>query len=235
MYQQLSQNGDICSLIICMNCLLAAATVKEITPFLDHYRKAQPKWASGLTIDVLITGIGLTATAYCLAKQFGLKRPDLVIQAGVAGCFDRSIPLGTVLAIKQDSIADESVVELKKLKTLFNLKLVPQNQAPYKNGWLVNPGTALLKKSGLKPVNGISVNQITTSSRVIQFYKDEFNPVTESMEGAALHYVCLMEKVPFLQIRAVSNYIGERNKRNWNMKDSINNLNIELVSLLGKL
>lgn len=216
-----------------MNCLLVAATVKEITPFLDHYRKTQQKGASDLTIDVLITGIGLTATAYSLTKQFALKRPDRVIQAGVAGCFDKSIPLGTVLAIKQDTIADESVVELKKLKTLFNLELVPQNQAPYKNGWLVNPGTALLKRSGLRPVNGISVNQITTSRQVIQFYKDEFNPVTESMEGAALHYVCLMEKIPFLQLRSISNYIGERNKKNWNMMDSIQNLNEKLITIIN--
>ena len=218
-----------------MDCLLAAATAKEIIPFLDRFGKAQQRWPSGLSIDVLITGIGLTATTYSLTKQFSLKRPDLVIQAGVAGCFDKSIPFGTVLAIKQDAIADESVVELKKLKPLFNLKLVPQNRAPYKNGWLVNPGTVLFKKSQLKPVKGISVNQITTSNRAIRFYKDEFNPVTESMEGAALHYVCLLEKIPFLQIRSVSNYIGERNKKKWNMKDSIDNLNIELVSLLGKL
>lgn len=55
------------------------------------------------------------------------------------------------------------------------------------------------------------------------------------MEGAALHYVCLMEKVPFIQIRAVSNYIAERNKKNWNMKSSIINLNTELIRLLDHL
>ncbi len=44
-----------------------------------------------------------------------------------------------------------------------------------------------------------------------------------------------MEKIPFLQIRSVSNYIGERNKKKWNMKESIINLNNELTSLLYKL
>ena len=34
---------------------------------------------------------------------------------------------------------------------------------------------------------------------MIKFYRDVFDPVTESMEGAAhLHYVCLMENVPFV-------------------------------------
>jgi futalosine hydrolase len=57
------------------------------------------------------------------------------------------------------------------------------------------------------------------------------------MEGAAFHYVCLTEKVPFLQLRAVSNYVGERNKKNWNIKLAIENLNkatIEVLHLLQK-
>jgi len=215
-----------------MNCLLIAATAKEIAPFLVHYRNTQEQFLADRNIDVLVTGIGLTATAYHLTRQLQLKRPDLVIQAGVAGCFDNSIPLGTVLATKQDTIADESVIELKKLKTLFDLKLVPQDQFPFSKGWLVN-NTALLKKYKLKAVRGISVNQITTSKEMIRIYRKEFNPVTESMEGAAMHYICLMEKIPFLQLRAVSNYIGERNKKNWNMIDSIQTLNEKLITIIN--
>lgn len=218
-----------------MNCLLVAATVKEIAPFLDYYRTTENEWHTALSLDVLITGIGLTATTYHLTKHFSIKHPDLVIQAGVAGCFDKEIPLGSVLAIKKDAIADESVVELKKLRTLFDLQLISQNQFPYKKGWLINPGNELVKKSKLKAVKGISVNQVTTSKQMIQFYKDKFAPVTESMEGAALHYTCLMEKIPFLQIRSISNYIGERNKKNWKMKESIINLNKEVIRLLQNI
>ena len=218
-----------------MNCLLAAATTKEITPFIKHIRESKKLFHIDLNIDILITGIGLTATTYHLTKQFGIKRPDLVIQAGVAGSFDKKITPGNVVVIKQDTIADESVVELKKLKTLFDLKLVPQNKTPYTNGWLINPDKILLKRTKLQPVKGISVNQITTSPKMIGFYKDHFSPVTESMEGAALHYTCLLEKIPFLQIRSISNFIGERNKKNWNLKDAITNLNFELIRLLESL
>ena len=45
------------------------------------------------------------------------------------------------------------------------------------------------------------------------------------MEGAALHYTCLMEKIPFIQLRSISNYIAERDKTKWDMKRSIINLN----------
>lgn len=212
-----------------MNCLIVAATAIELTPFLEYYKTTAKK-----NIDVLVSGIGLTATTYTLSKQIQIKRPDIIIQAGVGGCFDTTIPLGSVLAIKQEAIADQSVIELDRLKTLFGLKLVPQNQYPFLKGWLVNK-SGMLKKINLKKVKGISVNEITTSAKKIKFYKETFNPVVESMEGAALHYVCLMEKIPFLQIRSVSNYIAERNKKNWNMKESIINLNRELIRLLQNI
>ena len=216
-----------------MNCLVVAATPIEIRPFLEGLRETRGNMP-GKEVDVLITGIGLTATTYSLTGQFRIKRPDLVIQAGVGGCFDESVPLGTVLAVRQEAIADQSVIELNRLRTLFDLELVPQDQHPFRKGWLVNRSIAM-KKTRLRKVNGISVNEITTSRKKVAFYKNHFQPVVESMEGAALHYVCLMESVPFIQLRAVSNYIAERNKQRWNMKESIVNLNKELIKLLQKI
>ena len=54
------------------------------------------------------------------------------------------------------------------------------------------------------------------------------------MEGAALHYVCLQEKVPFIQLRAISNYVGERDKSKWKMQEAITNLHNELLKLLNQ-
>jgi futalosine hydrolase len=215
------------------NILLIAATSKEIEPFIDSLkkRKENPKTKN---FDILITGIGLTSAAYHLTRQLTLKKYDLVIQAGVAGCFDLNIYLGDVVAVAKDTIADQSVMEMKKLKTIFDLKLVPHHQFPYTKDWLINPDKNFLKKTGLKRVKGISVNEITTSNQKIRLYKEMFNPVIESMEGAALHYVCLMEKIPFLQLRSISNYIGERNKAKWDMKKSIVNLNYVLDIIINE-
>ena len=218
-----------------MIVLLVVATARELSPFLQQYQNSDKFFPPGITIDILVSGIGLTASTYHLQKQILLKRPDCIIQAGVAGCFDHQLPLGSVIAVKQDTIADQSVIELNKLKTLFDLELVPHNQFPFKKGWLVNPHRRLLKHSKLKTVKAVSVNQITTLKQMKEFYTNQFDPVAESMEGAALHFVCLMENIPFLQIRSISNYIGERNKKNWNMKDSIANLNKELIRILQSL
>ncbi|HET9746839.1 MAG TPA: futalosine hydrolase [Chitinophagaceae bacterium] len=208
--------------------LVVAATAKEIAPFIDLARAGNFP-----NVDILISGIGLTACTYHLTRQLTIKKYELVIQPGVAGCFELTVDPGQVVAVKQDAIADQSVIELARLKTLFDLTLVPQDQFPYQKGWLINPNKEILKRSKLKLVKGISVNQISTSKQMIRFYRDVFDPVTESMEGAALHYVCLMENVAFLQIRSISNYVGERNKKKWNMKDSIFNLNNALVGIIN--
>ena len=213
-----------------MTCLIVSATEIEIAPFRTaiqskNISKHLPR------IDVLISGIGLTATTYTLTKHLSKRKPDCIIQAGLGGCFDTTLPLGKVLAIKKETIADQSVIELKSLKTLFDLKLLPEETPPYKKGWLPNE-SELIKLFKGKKASGISVNEITTDKKKVQLYKDTFNPVVESMEGAALHYVARMENIPFIQLRAISNYIAERNKKKWDMKTSISNLNHALLKLL---
>jgi len=41
-----------------------------------------------------------------------------------------------------------------------------------------------------------------------------------------------MEKIPFIQLRSISNYIAERDKTKWDMRKSIANLNGALIDLV---
>jgi len=218
-----------------MKCLLVAATSKEISPFLEHINISDKPFYIDFDIDVLITGVGLTASTYCLTRQLAITKPDLVVQAGIAGTFTKSLPLGSVVAVKKEIIADLGVIEKKIWKDTFDLKISNANSFPYKKASLVNPYSTLLKRIRIKTVNAVTVNQITTSAKTAAVYIDKYKAVIESMEGAALHYVCLMENIPFLQLRAVSNYVGERDKKNWKIKESIQQLNNELIRLVESL
>jgi len=51
------------------NILVVAATAKEINPFIELIRTGDINNA-----DILISGIGLTASTYHLAKQLALKK-----------------------------------------------------------------------------------------------------------------------------------------------------------------
>ena len=89
--------------------------------------------------------------------------------------------------------------------------------------------------SGLEVVRGVSVNEITTNPERIGWYRESYKAAVESMEGAAFHYVCLQKKIPFLQIRALSNIVGERDKSKWDFRNSITALNHSLISLIKEL
>ena len=215
-----------------MNCLLVSATPFEIAPFLDKWKQNTAPHPD-LKLDVLVSGIGLTATAYAVTRQLQLKKYDWALQAGIGGCFNRELPLGSVVTVGRDTLADQGVLENKAFKTVFDMKLAPENRFPYTKGWLVNPHKEWLKKTGLKAVKAISVNEISTGRKRIALLAEKYGAVAESMEGAAFHYACLMEGVPFVQLRGLSNYVGERNKAKWKMKDSIMALNEELEELIN--
>lgn len=212
-----------------MAILICAATEGELEPV----RRFVSKQRIGNKVQFLVTGVGVVAATYSLTKFVGSHRPALILQGGVAGCFDENIALGTTVVVQNESIADLGVVQNKRFTSVFEMGLAEEDSFPWKNGKLYNVHAHTLQ-TGLPLADSITVNEITTNIERIRHYKNSLGAVIESMEGAALHYVALMESVPFLQIRAVSNYIGERDKSKWLLKKAIDNLNQELERLLEK-
>jgi futalosine hydrolase len=208
-----------------MKGLLVAATKNEIAVAIKYLHKNK-NW------NVLITGIGGVSTVYSLLKAIQKYKPDFLLQAGIAGCFSKKISLGTVAVVSSDCFGDLGVIENNERRTLFDLSLMCLNEKPFKNGKLINPHKKILKLNALPMMNAVSVNEITTKKSDENFYKNKLNVAVESMEGAAFHYAALMEKIPFLQIRSISNYVGERNKNKWMMKKAIDNLNEAILNLI---
>jgi futalosine hydrolase len=222
-----------------MHILLVAATTFEIQPTIDFLGNSptQPSAPSTSTphhISTLITGIGTLPATWSLMRRIADDRPDLIIQAGIAGAFAPATQ-GDVLAIRDESLADLGVWENGQFQTLFSLRLADPNLHPFSGGRLVNPFGRLLALTGLQPAGSLNVNEISTDPDRIRWYRDYTNATTESMEGGALHYVCLQERIAFLQLRSVSNTIGIRDKTKWNIPLAITKLNDHLIRLLRQL
>jgi len=60
----------------------------------------------------------------------------------------------------------------------------------------------------------------------------KFNPDIETMEGATFFYICSMENIPFLALRAISNRVEKRNRDNWNITLALKNLSEKLNDVL---
>jgi futalosine hydrolase len=207
--------------ICLMRILLIAATKLEIEPFM----------AVNKGIDVLITGVGVPATLYHLQKNLQHQPVDFVIQAGIAGSFNPNLELGKVILVKQDTFADIGMEEKGKFTPIFESGFADKDAFPFKDGWLVN-SNAIFTRSLLTAVKAITINKVSDGFLQKQQLISSFSAEIESMEGAALHYVCLQEQTPFVQIRSISNIIGERDKSKWKLKEAIQSLNEELLRLI---
>jgi futalosine hydrolase len=218
-----------------MNCLLTAATYAEIAPAVAYYKNAEKRWHIDFELDVLVTGPGMLQTAYLLTKHIALRKLDLMVQAGVAGGFTDAMKPGKVVAVQSEVFSDIGVMEKTGWHDLFDMRFVKKNEFPFKNGRLVNPDKVLLQRSRLPLVRAATVNQVSTQKKQIAAIAEKYKPQIETMEGAAFHYVALREKIPFLQVRAISNRVGERNKSKWALQPAIENLNRELIRLFEAL
>jgi futalosine hydrolase len=213
-----------------MKIIITAATNLELK-WVD--KKIKNKHYN-FNIQCHVSGVGIAASAVSLTKLVCMEKPDLIIQMGIAGAFNKKEKLGKTFVIKKDCFADMGVEENEEWKDIFDLKLTKNNCPPYAKKGLPNPFLQQYNLLNLPEATGITVNTINTQKRRIEQLKKKYAPDIETMEGAALHYVCRDAKVAFLQIRSTSNYAGERNKTKWLLKESIENVNQTVLQWLDK-
>lgn len=216
-----------------MDILLIAATNFEIQPTINLLNERHHVIGNN-RFSVLIAGIGSMSTTYWLTKTIASKRPQLLIQAGIAGSFSADYPPGSIVLVNEEVTGDLGVEENNEFKDVFDMGL-PQITDPYTGKNLVNNNPELLQQQNLPLVRSVTISEISTRPQRIQQLQQKYQPVVESMEGAAFHYVALTEKIPFIQLRAISNYVGERDKTKWKMKDSIALLNEKLKEIVERL
>ena len=211
-----------------MRLLLVSATSFEIAPFV-----AAPQ-PTGIHIETLVTGVGMVATTYALTRRLAAAPCDFVLQVGVGGSFDPSIQPGDLRFIDAEQFGDLGAEDHDRFLTLFDLGLHAASCHPFQSGWLPTPPHPLHQLLDLQRASGLTVNTVSGSAATIAA-RSRFHAQVESMEGAALHYVCLMESVPFAQVRAISNYVAPRDKSQWRMQEAIAHLNQWLAGFVQRI
>lgn len=226
-----------------MRILIIAASNRETADFiskLEFVHQIEPHYKSyklgEMGIDVLITGYGSAFTAYHLTRALNMINYDLAINIGLAGSFDHFLEQGFVVNVVQDQFADLGVEHKNKMYTLFEEELMDENAFPFVEGKLNNLGNFEIEEvDSLIPVKSITVNTLHTNPKCIEIMHDKFSPEIETMNGAAFFYVCLSEKVPFLQIRAISHFVEIRKIENWNIPTALENLTESVINMINEL
>src|ERR1017187_394695 len=223
--------------------LLVTSTEVEVKRIIDHFElignsgnNIKHYRFQDAELDILITGVGMTATAYLLGKQLAHSFYTMTYNLGVCGSFNKEINLGTVVYVTSDCFPELGAEDGENFLSIFEIGLFKEDEFPYKDGMLFSyhpPQIKALNK--LRNAKGITVNTVHGNIESINKVIDKYHPDVESMEGAAFLYSCINEQIPCAQLRAVSNYVERRNKANWKLDLAIENLTHAFMDILSEI
>lgn len=216
--------------------ILFAAAEKEELLCAQHICSTLQQEAEGkCEFHFLLTGIGAASSCYTILKtaleaRFNKKPFDLIINIGIAGSYDPEgkFPNGTAVLVDKEYFADLGFETLFGFQTLFETETLDADAFPFKSGALeryrFDSLTENFLSSNFKSGTGVTVQTITGKTQRAEELKKLFRADIESMEGASVFYVCLMEKIPFMEIRTISNAVGESDRLKWDAAGALSSL-----------
>ena len=220
--------------------LITAAEQEEIVCAQQAHRVYEHNLADIMEVDFMLTGIGTTSTCYRLTKKLieavaSGKPYDLVINIGIAGSYSFNdtpqekalFPMGSTAVISKEYFGDLGFETLFGFQTLFQYEILDADLFPFKGGALHRVRLDDKIENYLKNYRegvGVTVQTVTGAPQRKDELMKQFNPHIESMEGAAVYYVCLQENVPFFELRTVSNEVGEKEREKWNTPMALESL-----------
>jgi len=189
---------------------------------------------------VLTSGCDQANMAHALTCLLQAATPRLVILAGVAGAFPGGgVAVGDLVLATEEVYAASGVeaphewLDLKRL----GLPVAEVAGCVYHNvlpldadlvaaaarvleGWSWPSGEEWSWPDGRPRVSRgrcLTLSQVTGRQQDGRRLQDRWGGVAESMEGAAAVHMCLLYGVPFLEVRGISNLVGDRDRASWNI------------------
>lgn len=216
-----------------MKILFVAATDVEIMG-IKNWINLQPSLTFSHNYSFLTTGIGIARATFVATKVLHQQKVDFVIQIGIAGSFHESIKIGDVVNVKSDQFSDLGADTQAGFLSLPQLSI---EESDFSVTSFQKTSFSPPPLDDLTEVVGITSDTIHNRDARIEEIKKTIQPDIESMEGAAIMYVCQQMCVPNIQIRAISNLVAPRSENRWNIDialDSLTNWGINYIIKLEK-
>lgn len=177
-------------------------------------------------VETLVSGIGPVDAAVRVARALAAKRYDMVVNAGIAGA------LPGVAHVGDGVVVGEELYELQQ-GSGAPLALPPGNLIADRvpsDAQLIEAITAL----GFPLVRGITVSHVTVTDATAERLRARGAEI-ESMEGFAVLRAAQLANVPAIEVRGISNIVGDRSKGEWDIAAGILGLRRVLNATLDLL
>ncbi|MEW2305784.1 futalosine hydrolase [Streptomyces sp. NPDC006655] len=182
--------------------------------------------------DLLAAGVGpasaATGTATALTAAALEGRPyALVVSAGIAGGFQPQAPVGSLVVADEITAADLGAETADGFVPVTGLGFGTVSHRPPNS--LVR---AVAGVTGARPGTVLTVSTVTGSAtRAAELRARHPGALAEAMEGFGVADAAAAHDVPVLEIRAVSNPVGPRDRAAWRIGDAL----AALTEAFGKL
>ncbi|TGN73879.1 futalosine hydrolase [Streptomyces bauhiniae] len=182
--------------------------------------------------DLLAAGVGpalaaaSTATALTAAALTGTPY-GLVVSAGIGGGFQPEAPLGSLVVADAITAADLGAETPDGFLPVTDLGFGTVTHLPPKS--LVR---GVVEATGARPGTVLTVSTVTgTATRAAALRERHPGALAEGMEGFGVAEAAAAHGVPVLEIRAVSNPVGPRDRAAWRIGDAL----AALTGAFGKI
>jgi futalosine hydrolase len=172
--------------------------------------------------DVLVAGVGAAAAAASTATALAASEYGLVVNAGIGGGFVGKAEVSSLVVANEIIAADlgaetsEGFCSLDKLG--FGSTRIPVDAG------LMTRVTEALRAAGLPVTSGpvLTVSTVTgTAATAIELATRVPGATAEAMEGYGVATAARHHGVPILEIRAISNAVGPRDRSAWRIKEAL--------------
>ena len=186
--------------------------------------------------DVLVGGVGPVAAAVSTAKVLATAEYGLVISAGIGGGFVGRAEVGSLVIADEIIAADlgvETPIGFSSLDELgFGFTRIQTDAS------LVNCFTEALLAAKLPVKIGpvLTVSTVTGKAEsAAELLARVPGATAEAMEGYGVAFAAHDRGVPILELRAISNLVGPRDRAAWRIKEALDVLEAASSVLLEVL
>ena len=166
-------------------------------------------------------GVGKVNAAMSTQLLLSRYAPDVVLNVGVAGCFE-NVPIGALVLATGFVQHDSDTTALGDPVGLVSTV----NMVTFPTSWQEKSRLAM-DKLGLPYRTGLVAtgDWFATDTPRSQWIFDTFHPLLCEMEGGAVAQVCHRNGVPFIALKSVSDCVLEHHDFFFNFPEAIRRLN----------
>ncbi len=226
---------------------------------LRNLANMQERVSCGLTIQegtihdkpvaYIISGIGKTNASRGTAILIEQFSPRVIVHLGVGGAYSSSyLRTGDIAIAEKEIYGDEGVLLkdgfhstemigipflVKGRKKFFNEFPLDKTlfRTAIRTSHVIHQASHITVKSG--PF--LTLSTCTGTLKRAKELERTFHAICENMEGAAVAHVCVSCGIPMVEIRGISNMVGERNKKKWDVNLAAENCQRLVMGLLKEI